>query len=114
MQVRLDISTIFVEYAHFYVNAIMLTSETKFEDCFAYVANKNDFDDKTANYLHVSSLNSIDLSDEFTVVVIDYSQHTSSFVEFIQTLNLVDRYYLCACEDGFYMLVIDKKYKKKF
>lgn len=83
-----------------------------FEDCFAYVANKNDFDDKTANYLHVSSLNSIDLSDEFTVVVIDYSQHTSSFVEFIQTLNLVDRYYLCACEDGFYMLVIDKKYKK--
>lgn len=36
MQVSLDISTIFVEYAHFYVNAIMLTIETKFEDCFAY------------------------------------------------------------------------------
>ena len=83
-----------------------------FEDCFAYVVNKNDFDDKTANYLHVSSLNSIDLSDEFTVIVIDYSQHTNSFVEFVQSLNLVDRYYLCACEDGFYLLVIDRKYKK--
>lgn len=95
---------------HHFVKKVSL--RFPFEDCFAYVVNKNDFDDKTANYLHVSSLNSIDLSDEFTVIVIDYSQHTNSFVEFVQSLNLVDRYYLCACEDGFYLLVIDRKYKK--
>ena len=83
-----------------------------FEDYFIYFVNKNDFDDIKDNYLHVSSVNQVGLSDEFTLIIIDYSQHTDNFIDFVAKLNLIDKYYVCACEDGFYILAIDKKIKK--
>jgi len=83
-----------------------------FEDYFVYSVNKNDFDDIKDNYLHISSLNQVELNDEFTLVIVDYSQHTDDFICFINKLNLTDKYYVCACEDGFYVLAINKKIKK--
>lgn len=83
-----------------------------FEDYFVYSVNKNDFDDIKDNYLHISSLNQVDLNDEFTLILVDYSQHTDDFLGFINKLNLIDKYYVCACEDGFYVLAINKKIKK--
>ena len=83
-----------------------------FEDYFVYSVNKNDFDDIKDNYLHISSLNQVDLNDEFTLIIVDYSQHTDDFLGFINKLNLIDKYYVCACEDGFYVLAINKKIKK--
>ena len=83
-----------------------------FEDYFVYSVIKNDFDDIKDNYLHISSLNKVGLSEEFTLIIVDYSQHTDSFIDFVSKLNLTDKYYVCACEDGFYLLAIDKKIKK--
>ena len=83
-----------------------------YEDYFIYSVNKEDFDDKKDKYLHVSSLNQVGLSNEFTLIIVDYSQKTNDFMEFIESLHLLDKYYVCACEDGFYMLAIDKKIKK--
>lgn len=83
-----------------------------FEDYFVYSVNKKDFDDIKDNYLHISSLNQVELNDEFTLILVDYSQHTDDFLGFINKLNLIDKYYVCACEDGFYVLAINKKIKK--
>ena len=83
-----------------------------YEDYFVYSVNKDDYDDKKDNYLHVSSLNQVGLSNEFTLIIVDYSQKTNDFMEFVESLHLLDKYYVCACEDGFYMLAIDKKIKK--
>lgn len=86
--------------------------EFPYEDYFVYSVNKDDFDDKKDNYLHVSSLNQVGLSNEFTLIIVDYSQKKNGFMEFVESLHLVDKYYVCACEDGFYMLAVDKKIKK--
>lgn len=83
-----------------------------FEDYYVYSVAKEEYDDKKDNYLHVSSLNQVGLSNEFTLIVVDYSQQKKDFIEFVEALHLVDKYYVCACEDDFYMLVIDKKIKK--
>ena len=83
-----------------------------FEDYFVYYVNKNDFDDVKNRYLHVSSLNNVGLKDEFTLIVIDYSEHEDDFVEFVDKLNLTCEYFVCACEDGFYLLAINNKTKK--
>lgn len=83
-----------------------------FEDYFVYSVNKEDFDDIKDNYLHISSLNQVELNEEFTLIIVDYSQHTDDFISFINKLNLTDKYYVCACEDGFYVLAINKKIKK--
>lgn len=83
-----------------------------FEDYFVYSTNKKDFDDVKDNYLHISSLNQVELNEEFTLIIVDYSQHTDDFIGFINKINLTDKYYVCACEDGFYVLAINKKIKK--
>lgn len=83
-----------------------------FEDYFVYFVYKNDFDDVKNNYLHVSSLNNVGLNDEFTLIVVDYSQHDDDFLKFVDNLKLTDEYFVCACEDGFYLLAINKKIKK--
>lgn len=88
------------------------TLKFPFEEYFVYFVNKNDFDDVKNNYLHVSSLNNVGLKDEFTLIVVDYSQHDDDFLKFVDNLKLNDEYFVCACEDGFYLLAINKKIKK--
>lgn len=83
-----------------------------FEDYYVYFINKTEFDDKKNNYLHVSSLNKVGLENEFTLIIVDYSEHDKNFIDFVEGLHLVDEYYVCACEDGFYILAINKKIKK--
>lgn len=83
-----------------------------FEDYFVYYVNVNDYDDIKNRYLHVSSLNNVGLGNEFTLIVVDYSNHDDDFIEFVDKLNLTCEYFVCACEDGFYLLALNIKLKK--
>ncbi len=59
-----------------------------FEDYEVFYVNKRKFEDIKDNYLHVTALNKVELSNEFTLIVIDYSQHQDNFIDFVNNLNI--------------------------
>lgn len=83
-----------------------------FEDYFVYFVEKEKFDDQTSSYLHISALASIGLPQEFTLIVVDWGLKNTEFVDYVNNLGLIDKYYICACEDNYYLLLIENKLKK--
>lgn len=83
--------------------------EFPFEQYKIFYINKNEFDDQSSRYLHINALSSINLPDEFTLLVVDFSQNNDDFVNVVNNMHLIHKYYLCAYEEDYYLLIIESK-----
>ena len=93
-------------------NVIKQQFKFPYEDYYVYFVEKEKYDDQTSNYLHISSLSKVNLPVEFSLIVVDWVLKNTEFKDYVDSLNLTDKYYICACEDNYYLLLIEKKMKK--
>ena len=93
-------------------NVVKQQFKFPYEDYYVYFVEKEKYDDQVSNYLHINSLSSVDLPVEFSLIVVDWGLKNTEFKDYVDSLNLTVKYYICACEDNYYLLLIEKKMKK--
>ncbi len=67
------------------------------------------YDDQISNYLHINAINKLDLPDEFTMVVVLWNDE-KTFSVVTNDVNFGAKYYLCAYDQDYYLLIIGRKY----
>lgn len=80
-----------------------------FEKYYLYYIEKNIYDDRTSNYLHINALNKLSLPKEFTLLIIDWSQNDIDFSLAVDELRLNKKYYICAYDSEYYLLFVEGK-----
>lgn len=80
-----------------------------FEKYYLYYIEKNIYDDRTSNYLHINALDKLQLPKDFTLLIIDWSQNDIDFSLVVEELKLNKKYYICAYDNEYYLLFVEGK-----